>query len=164
MVKLNVKAVKDKVTIQKVYGINIDFDKTYEKLCREGYHPIHYSAGRKQQEEAGNLVFCLKSGIKVNISPKNSLFNKLTWVKNLNGFDEPDITEEEIHKITVTWNNLDNPEIKEKEMLHELMNLLKPFEGEKLFVVNLRTIKNIVEKENDYDFVNGYTAVLNNFF
>ena len=127
MVKLNVSVVEDKVIIQKVYGTNMDFAKTREQLNREGYHPIHHSAGRRQQEEAGNLVFCLKSGIKVNISPKNKLF----------------------YKIQIAWNNRDNPEVSEKKLRHELMNIFVPSEDEKLFIIPLSTNKSKIDVEND---------------
>ena len=131
MVKLSVKLVEDKLIIQKVYGTNLDFDKTLDKLKQRGYRPKHFSAGRirkdgLQQEEAGNLVFYLKSGIKVNIPPKKDLF----------------------YKIQITWNNWSNPKIKEKQLLQELSKILIP-EDEKLFIISLRTNKNKIGVEND---------------
>jgi hypothetical protein len=118
MVRINPEIVKDTLKISKFVRTNIDFDKTQEELSKKGYHPIRYPAGRNQQADAGNLVFYLKSGIKVNISPKSDSYHNYT--------------------IQISW---DNSKIKRKEISHELKDALVPCEGEKLFFSPWRTIK-----------------------
>jgi len=75
-------------------------------------NPKRNPAGRPknglQQLDAGNLTFTLKSGAKVNVSPKG----------------QP-------HKIQVTWNIRGDKD----EQFRELKNVLVPFEGKRLTII-----------------------------
>jgi len=104
MVKLNVKLLKDKIEFQSIYEAWIDFDATIKNLLKLGYTYRRYSAGRPkdgiQLEDAGNLVFTLKSGATINVSPKG----------------QP-------HKIQVTWNIYEDKEKQSVELKNVFVSL-----------------------------------------
>ena len=83
---------------QIIYRAHIDFEATYEKLKQTGYSPQKESVGRKPQIESGNLTFKLRSGAKVNISPKGKY-----------------------HAIQVAWNNIEEMRKHEKQLLDALL-------------------------------------------
>jgi len=149
MVNLIAKAMENELkhnnslSVQTVYETWIDFDETYKKLREKGYCPTRCSSGRKLQEDSGLLTFCLKSGAKVNVSPKGQPHRvQITW--NVDGF---------VYDSEKGKKKFEEGLIKtsKKQQYNELVSVLVPHEGRKLRILPLRTIRvsSVPEKKSE---------------
>jgi len=148
--KINTKLVKHSLKFQTIYQANIDFDATYENLNRLGYSPKRYPAGRPtkkdglQQQDAGNFTFKSKSGPKVNIFPKGPL-----------------------HRIQAKCKSLEE----RRKLFSELVSVLIPSEGNRLFILPRRSIINftVIEDQDEFfdkffsDVESAYENYLSNY-
>jgi len=148
--KINTKLVKHSLEFQTVYEANIDFDVTYENLNRLGYSPKRHPAGRPtkkdgiQQQDAGNFTFKSKSGPKVNIFPKGPL-----------------------HRIQTKCKSLEE----RRKLFRELVSVLIPSGGHRLFILPRRSIINftVIEDQDEFfdrffsDVESAYQNYLSNY-